>query len=167
MVCGKRDAAQRSALKFLKGLIDHARITRSNSPAYGRERASLCRPNTQLVDDPLGEYLDVLGCNEYVGWYDGPPEKADRLTWKVTLNKPLIISEFGGDALFGSSRRQSDEMDRGIPEGFVRASDRDVAKDSFAAGHVSVDSDRLSIATKAAAADSGFLQSQRIDLTSR
>ena len=32
---------------------------------------------TQMIDDPLGEYLDVLGCNEYVGWYDGLPAKAD------------------------------------------------------------------------------------------
>jgi beta-glucuronidase len=88
-------------LKFLKGLIDHARSldpTRLLTAANERHYAD---PNTQVVDDPLGEYLDVLGCNEYVGWYDGPPEKADGLTWKVTLPKPLIISEFGGDALAG------------------------------------------------------------------
>lgn len=88
-------------LKFLKGLIDHARMmdpTRLITAANERRYADA---NTQIVDDPLGAYLDVLGCNEYVGWYDGPPEKADNLTWKVVQNKPLIISEFGGDALFG------------------------------------------------------------------
>jgi beta-glucuronidase len=87
--------------KFLKGLIDHARSldpTRLLTAANERRYAD---PNTQVVDDPLGEYLDVLGCNEYVGWYDGVPEKADHLQWKVPSNKPLIISEFGGDALFG------------------------------------------------------------------
>src|SRR6267142_2232113 len=87
--------------KFLKGLVDHARSldpTRLLTAANERRYAD---PNTQVVDDPLGEYLDVLGCNEYVGWYDGLPEKAERLTWKTTQNKPLIISEFGGDALFG------------------------------------------------------------------
>jgi beta-glucuronidase len=87
--------------KFLKGLIDHARSldpTRLLTAANERRYAD---PNTQVVDDPLGEYLDVLGCNEYVGWYDGLPEKADRLTWKTTQNKPLVISEFGADALFG------------------------------------------------------------------
>ena len=87
--------------KFLKGLIDHARSldpTRLLTAANERRYAD---PNTQVVDDPLGEYLDVLGCNEYVGWYDGLPEKADGLQWKVPSNKPLIISEFGGDALFG------------------------------------------------------------------
>ena len=87
--------------RFLKGLIDHARTmdpTRLLTAANERHYAG---PDTQVVDDPLGEYLDVLGCNEYVGWYDGLPEKADRLTWKITQKKPLVISEFGGDALFG------------------------------------------------------------------
>ena len=89
-------------ITFLKGLIDHARKldpTRLITAANERHYAD---PQTQLIDDPLGEYLDVLGCNEYVGWYDGLPDKADHLTWKSTQNKPLIISEFGGDALFGN-----------------------------------------------------------------
>ncbi len=88
-------------VKFLKGLVEQARMldpTRLLTAANERHYAD---PETQLIDDPLGEYLDVLGCNEYVGWYDGLPEKADRLQWKITYNKPLIISEFGGDALFG------------------------------------------------------------------
>jgi len=88
-------------LKFLKGLVDQARTmdpTRLITAANERRYADA---TTQVVDDPLGAELDVLGCNEYVGWYDGPPEKAARLTWKVVQNKPLIISEFGGDALFG------------------------------------------------------------------
>ena len=54
-----------------------------------------------VLDDPMGDLLDVLGCNEYLGWYDGPPEKADRVTWKSPYNKPLVMSEFGADALFG------------------------------------------------------------------
>jgi beta-glucuronidase len=106
--------------KFLKGLIDHARAldpTRLLTAANERHYAD---PNTQVVDDPLGEHLDVLGCNEYVGWYDGPPEKADRLSWKVTLNKPLVISEFGGDALAGhhgdKGQRWTEEYQRDIYE---------------------------------------------------
>jgi beta-glucuronidase len=87
--------------KFLKGLIDHARSLDPTRLLTAANERRYSDPKTQLVDDPLGQYLDVIGCNEYVGWYDGPPEKADQLTWQVTLNKPLIISEFGGDALFG------------------------------------------------------------------
>jgi len=56
---------------------------------------------TKILDDPLGEYLDVLGCNEYIGWYEGPPEWASRTQWRSKYNKPLIMSEFGGDAKAG------------------------------------------------------------------
>jgi beta-glucuronidase len=57
--------------------------------------------NPVAINDPLGAALDVLGCNEYLGWYDGMPDKADRTTWTTTYQKPLIMSEFGADALYG------------------------------------------------------------------
>ena len=88
-------------LTFLKDLIALARHqdpTRLLSAAMERHYLN---PTTQMIDDPLGEFLDVLGCNEYVGWYDGLPEKADGLEWKSKYQKPLVMSEFGGDALFG------------------------------------------------------------------
>ena len=113
--------------RFLKSLIDSARAldpTRLLTAANERHYAD---PATQVIDDPLGQYLDVLGCNEYVGWYDGLPEKADGLTWKVTLNKPLIISEFGADALYGKhgtkGERWTEEYQRDVYEhqiGMVR-----------------------------------------------
>jgi beta-glucuronidase len=55
----------------------------------------------RLLSDPLAEVLDVLGLNEYVGWYWGKPEDAEKLQWKSKLDKPLIVSEFGGGAQFG------------------------------------------------------------------
>jgi beta-glucuronidase len=54
-----------------------------------------------MVDDPLGKYPDVLGCNEYIGWYDGLPVKADSIIWKSNYNKPLVFSELGGGAKYG------------------------------------------------------------------
>jgi beta-glucuronidase len=58
-------------------------------------------PTTVMIDDPLGEVLDVIGCNEYIGWYDGLPPKCDTITWKVSADKPLVMSELGGDARAG------------------------------------------------------------------
>jgi beta-glucuronidase len=55
----------------------------------------------RTLSDPLGDVLDVLGLNEYVGWYWRRPEDADKLQWKLTTNKPLIVSEFGGGAVYG------------------------------------------------------------------
>ena len=55
----------------------------------------------KYVDDPLGEALDVIGMNEYIGWYEQLPQDADTTVWHVSYQKPLIVSEFGGDAKAG------------------------------------------------------------------
>jgi len=57
--------------------------------------------NTMMVDDPLGQHLDVVACNEYLGWYVGPPEQPDRAEWKTTYDKPFLFSEFGAEAQEG------------------------------------------------------------------
>ncbi|MGA7107360.1 MAG: glycoside hydrolase family 2 TIM barrel-domain containing protein [Terracidiphilus sp.] len=56
---------------------------------------------TKIVDDPLGRALDVIGINEYIGWYEGHPESADVTEWDIAYQKPLIVSEFGADAKAG------------------------------------------------------------------
>jgi beta-glucuronidase len=56
---------------------------------------------TKIVDDPLGRALDVIGINEYIGWYEGHPESADVTQWDIANQKPLIVSEFGADAKAG------------------------------------------------------------------
>lgn len=57
--------------------------------------------HTKIVDDPLGKALDVIGVNEYIGWYEQRPETADITNWNISYDKPLIVSEFGGDAKAG------------------------------------------------------------------
>jgi beta-glucuronidase len=88
-------------LSFLKDLVSHARTLDSTRLVSAAMERHYVNPTTQLIDDPLGEFLDVLGCNEYVGWYDGLPPKADGIEWKSKYDKPLIMSEFGADALYG------------------------------------------------------------------
>jgi len=88
-------------LSFLRKLVERAKSLDSTRLISAALERHYLDEQTEMIDDPLGEYLDVLGCNEYVGWYDGLPEKADRLEWKTKYQKPLIMSEFGGDALYG------------------------------------------------------------------
>lgn len=57
--------------------------------------------NTKIVDDPLGKALDVIGANEYIGWYEKEPETADVTKWRIDYQKPMIMTEFGGAAKAG------------------------------------------------------------------
>lgn len=58
-------------------------------------------PGIMTVNDPLGEVLDIISFNEYVGWYDGNSDKCDRVNWRFDIQKPVFISEFGAGALYG------------------------------------------------------------------
>jgi len=58
-------------------------------------------PLVMTIEDPYAEVVDVLSFNQYVGWYNGLPEKCSKITWKITQNKPVLISEFGAGAKYG------------------------------------------------------------------
>ncbi len=89
-------------IEFLKKLVDEVRALDSTRlVTAAMNTAESPSPNTSLLNDKLGDHLDVLGWNEYLGWYVGKPEDADRMEWKTAFDKPLIISEFGGSAVFG------------------------------------------------------------------
>jgi beta-glucuronidase len=87
-----------------------------------------------LIDDPLGEYVDLVAFNEYLGWYNGMPDKCRTANWVIPYNKPFFISETGAGAKYGfhadSLTRFSEEyqawyfkeqvaMFKRLPEGFV------------------------------------------------
>lgn len=54
-----------------------------------------------VVDDPLGEFVDLVAFNEYLGWYGGLPDKCRTTNWSTPYNKPLFISETGAEAKTG------------------------------------------------------------------
>ena len=59
-------------LKFLTGLVTKARElddTRLISAALETHYEGKYK---KIINDPFGAYLDVVGVNEYIGWYDGP-----------------------------------------------------------------------------------------------
>lgn len=88
-------------LHFLKRLIDAAHRLDPKRPVTAALETHYKDKHTIEINDPLGAYLDILGCNEYIGWYDGAPAKADGLRWTSVYDKPLVISEFGAGAKFG------------------------------------------------------------------
>lgn len=86
---------------FLSNLSKKARSlddTRLISMAMERSQKD---ERTQIIEDPMNEFVDVISFNQYLGWYDGNWEKVDKAQWEYAYDKPLIISENGGGALFG------------------------------------------------------------------
>jgi beta-glucuronidase len=90
--------------RFLRQLIQDAHstdATRLVSAALQATEVVDGKHITIHINDPIAGDLDILGNNEYIGWYVRHPEDADSIDWVSEYNKPLIMSEFGGDALFG------------------------------------------------------------------
>lgn len=56
-----------------------------------------------VMDDPFIKELDVVAVNKYMGWYHQWPVSPDKAAWNVAKGQPLIISEFGGEALLGQT----------------------------------------------------------------
>ncbi len=97
-------------LAFLRNLVtltrelDPTRLVTAalfSRPEGGGEMSFDADATRWLVDDPLGEDLDVLGVNEYHGWYYGSLERMKDITWHSPYGKPMIVSEFGADAKAG------------------------------------------------------------------
>jgi beta-glucuronidase len=85
-------------------LLDSTRLITSVICTQGYEN------NTFNVWDTLYRHFDIMSINEYLGWYlpwQGNPKE---VKWKLVCNdKPIIISEFGGEALYGSNYGPKDE----------------------------------------------------------
>jgi len=89
-------------LEFLKKLSAEVReLDGTRLITAAMNTAEKKGPYTRLLSDPLGEVVDVLGVNEYIGWYEGRPEDASHTQWESDYEKPVIFSEFGAGALYG------------------------------------------------------------------
>jgi beta-glucuronidase len=90
---------------FHGAMADNVRAldpTRLVSAALLVERHKENGEDVTAIKDPLVDKLDVLAVNTYAGWYGSDPLDAlPTLKWKVPGDRPLILSEFGADALAG------------------------------------------------------------------
>jgi beta-glucuronidase len=86
---------------FLASLAKEARGLDSTRLITSALVGPKLKDNTMVQDDPLANVLDVVGQNEYVGWYVMRPEDADNIKW-VLPQKPILISEFGAEAKQGN-----------------------------------------------------------------
>lgn len=86
---------------FLSKMAEKARSLDSQRLISAAMEKIEKEPNVMTVEDDLSQILDIISFNQYVGWYDGLPEKCDKVNWVFTEEKPVFISEFGGCAQAG------------------------------------------------------------------
>ncbi len=86
--------------QFMQNLAAHVRKlddTRLVGAALELHR----KDKEMIIDDPLGDHLDLASFNEYAGWYFSDNEGMLSYHFNIKFNKPVIVTEFGGDALGG------------------------------------------------------------------
>jgi len=87
--------------RFLTDLANEARKLDSTRLITSALNSEHIQGNTATLNDPLTDALDVIGVNQYIGWYTGAPEDADTMQW-ILPQKPVIMSEFGAEAKYGN-----------------------------------------------------------------
>lgn len=93
-----RNAFLRKELASARSIDPTRLYTAAFDNVYFKEEFGEFRIEDELVND-----LDVISFNKYMGWYAPWPVDPSQCPWNVVPDKPVIISEFGGEALYGQS----------------------------------------------------------------
>ncbi len=87
--------------KFLSRLAAYARSQDNSRLISMAMEVTKANDNVNRLSDNMNELVDVISFNQYIGWYRGTNETASLMKWDIPYDKPVIISEFGGEALQG------------------------------------------------------------------
>ena len=94
---GNENADTDGRFRFMKSLAEEARRLDGT-----RLLTAACMVSADnVIADRLAEVLDVIGLNEYYGWYSPDFRQLSELFQNSRPSKPVIVSEFGADALWG------------------------------------------------------------------
>lgn len=91
--------------EFLKELVEQSREwddTRAITSALNSVSYDKNDPAKLVLNDPLAEYLDIIGVNMYMGWYmkmQFDPAETELVT---IADKPIILSEYGAGAVYAN-----------------------------------------------------------------
>ncbi len=95
---GNENADTDARLAFM---ADLAATAKRLDPSRLTAAACLINRERFAIEDRLAEHLDVIGLNEYFGWYEPDFAGLDRLLANSDPGKPVIVSETGADAAPG------------------------------------------------------------------
>jgi beta-glucuronidase len=102
---GNENADSDPRLSFMSRL---AQTAKSQDPSRLVSAACLVNHTKHKIEDRLADYLDVIGINEYYGWYSPNFENLVLLGENSNPSQPVLISETGADALAGYHSSQSE-----------------------------------------------------------
>jgi len=115
---------------FLKNLISLARKLDSTRLI---SIACLIDIENQQIKDRIVDEVDLVGVNEYFGWYYSGYDKLKRLL-TADIDKPIIISEFGADAVCGLHSDSHDVWSEEYQEEVYRNQLKVILEESAVAG---------------------------------
>lgn len=95
---GNENADTDARYSFMSRLAEAARRA---DPTRLISAACLINRRTFAIEDRLAAHLDVIGVNEYFGWYEPDFAGLERLLANSRPDRPVVISEVGADALAG------------------------------------------------------------------
>ena len=104
---GNENADTNARLSFMSAL---AKTAKSLDPTRLVSAACLINTEKLAITDRLTEYVDVIGINEYYGWYEPDFSKLMKIFENSSPAKPVIICEFGADARAGRRGTKDDLM---------------------------------------------------------
>jgi len=96
---GNENADTDERLQFMSSL---ARKAKELDPSRLVSAACLVDHTNLMIKDRLVDYLDIIGINEYYGWYAPDFNDLIRVFNNSNPQKPVVITEFGADALKGA-----------------------------------------------------------------
>jgi len=104
---------------FMASLIEFARKLDQTRPISAACLLNDKNLDAMVLDDPLAAKVDVVGVNQYCGWYAYAVEDFGKWREKdVKYPKPVIVTEFGGGAAPGhhgdASERWTEEYQADI-----------------------------------------------------
>jgi beta-glucuronidase len=95
---GNENADTDARLSFMSRL---AATAKRADPTRLVSAACLVNRREFRIEDRLADALDVIGLNEYFGWYEPDIRDLARLLANSAPGKPVIVSETGADAVAG------------------------------------------------------------------
>ena len=95
---GNENADTDDRFRFMSSL---ASFVHSVDPTRAVSAACLINEVDLKIEDRLAACLDIIGINEYYGWYKPDFTELGRILENSNPDKPVIITEFGADARSG------------------------------------------------------------------